>query len=168
MICNVRKLTFVQSHQNLHWAYFWSPEDGNFPHADNADSDQIVRMHRRIRPLCGFEYMFVICNGIRIKGEVSGAHNCFKPLVFFSSDRPKAAHLLRLFFVWQSVVYMWSLFCHYLFLISPSFGASWGLNFVIKAFAFSGYLHLQFCWSHMLEGTLILYAARMIKYLWWS
>ena len=29
---------------------------------------------------------------------------------------------------------MWRLFCHYLFLISPSFGASGGLCFIIVAF----------------------------------
>ena len=34
---------------------------------------------------------------------------------------------------------MWRLFCHYLFLISPSFGASGRLCFVIVTF--SGYTH---------------------------
>ena len=38
--------------------------------------------------------------------------------------------------------HMWRLFCHYLFLISPSFGVSGGLCFVIVAFP--GYLHLYF------------------------
>ena len=39
---------------------------------------------------------------------------------------------------------MWRWFCHYLFLISHSFGASGMLCFVTVAF--SGYLDLQLCY----------------------
>ena len=43
-------------------------------------------------------------------------------------------------------VNMWSLYCSYLILISPSFGASGRLCFVIVAFP--GYRHLYFCILH--------------------
>ena len=42
---------------------------------------------------------------------------------------------------------MWHLFCHCLFLISPSFSASEGLCFIILAFP--AYLHLFFSVSEL-------------------
>ena len=64
-------------------------------------------------------HVFVNRSCIKIKGEVSREYNWFKaPVVFIVF---KAAPPLQFFFVCSSVVSMWCLFCHYLFLMSPSF-----------------------------------------------
>ena len=49
----------------------------------------------------------------------------------FSSDRSKPFLFLQFFFVCVSVISHVTFVCHYLFLISPSFGASGELCFVI-------------------------------------
>ena len=58
-----------------------------------------------------------------------------------STDHSKAVPLLHFFFVCELVVsyiYIWRLFCHYLFLlVSPSFGALGMLCFVIIGFSTS-------------------------------
>ena len=67
-----------------------------------------------------------------------------KPSGSFSTDRSKAVPLLHFFsflFV-RRWFHIWRLFCHYLFLISPSFGASGRLSFV--GLSFPGYLYLYF------------------------
>ena len=61
---------------------------------------------------------------------------------FFQTERRKAVPQLQFFFVCASVAYMWRLFCHYLFHISPSFGAVRRLHHFV--FVFPGYLQLYF------------------------
>ena len=50
----------------------------------------------------------------------------------FSTDHFKAVLLLQFFL--RQWFHLWHLFCHYLFLISPSAGATGRLGFVIVAF----------------------------------
>ena len=59
-----------------------------------------------------------------------------------NTGQARAVLLLQFFFVCWSVC--WSLSCPYLFLISPSFGTSRGLFFVIVTFP--GYVHLYVFW----------------------
>ena len=50
--------------------------------------------------------------------------------------------------------HMWRLFCHYLFLISPSFGVSGRLCFVTVVFP--GYLHIFFIvWNVWISGYIL-------------
>ena len=63
------------------------------------------------------------------------AQKCFKPPSSFSTDRSNAVSLLQFFYVRALMVsYVWRLFCHSLFLVSPSSCASGRLCVVIVAF----------------------------------
>ena len=64
----------------------------------------------------------------------------------FSIDRSKVVPLLRFSYICGSMVSYVEYFCHDLFLISPSFGASGKQCFVVEAF--SEYLYIFLCvWS---------------------
>ena len=87
------------------------------------------------------EYIFIIWNCIRIKSEALRKLKLLMavPKLFLCCS---FSILLCLWF------HMWRVFCHYLFLISPSFGASGGLCFVIVAFlGISTYLTKGICIS---------------------
>ena len=75
---------------------------------------------------------------------------CFPNAVFFSTDRSKAVPLLQ-FFVCASVKFV----RHYLFFISPSFGASGRLFFLIVTFPgyLSIFLQCLYDWAQLFKAN---------------
>ena len=67
----------------------------------------------------------------------------------FPAYRSKVVTLLQFFIVCVPVFQMWNSSCYYLFSVSPAFGASGRLCFVIVAFP--GYFHLYKYLSYLTD-----------------
>ena len=88
----------------------------------------IIRIQHYFDQICCVS----IC--IRIKGEISREQNWFQHPSSLPPDLSEAATLLQFCILVCLFFHLGCLFCHYLFPILPSFGASGRLFFVIVAF----------------------------------
>ena len=98
--------------------------------------------------------------------EVSREKNSKAPSIF-PTDHLNAVPLLQFLFLCASVLHMWRLFSHHLFLISPSFGASGGGWLCFASVAFSDYLHLYFCVLSFIV-CLLFHLVSLAGYVLWS